>query len=184
VSGHLLSGKVVILDRDGTIVIDREYLSDPAELEFMPRAVDGLRALHELGYRLVVVTNQSGVGRGLYSEHRLHEIHDRLTDMMRLAGAPLAGIYYCPHAPEAGCACRKPATGLLIKAASELNFEPASAITIGDKFSDVEFGRRAGTTTILLSSKGSPTGSAVAPDFVVENLWEAARAINALGGRR
>jgi D-glycero-D-manno-heptose 1,7-bisphosphate phosphatase len=180
VSTRTSSNKVVVLDRDGTIVIDREYLSDPAGLEFMPGAAEGLRELHELGYRLVIATNQSGVGRGMYSLDRLHEIHGRLTDMVRAAGAPLAGIYYCPHAPEAGCSCRKPATGLLIQAAADLGFEPSSAIVIGDKLTDIEFGQRAGATTILLSTRGLPDGATVEPNFIVGNLLEAARTIHDL----
>lgn len=175
------SGKVVVLDRDGTIVVDRKYLADPAGLEFMPGAIDGLRDLHEHGYRLVVITNQSGVARGLFSEGRLHEIHDKLVNMMQSAGAPLAGIYYCPHTPEACCTCRKPATGMMDKASTELGFDPSSAITIGDKPSDIEFGRRAGTRTILLSPPGEPHPSpAVVPDFIAPNLCEAAVVIRGL----
>ena len=174
------SNKMVVLDRDGTIVIDREYLSDPAGLEFMPGAAEGLRALHELGYRLIIVTNQSGVGRGMYSLDRLHEIHGRLTDMVRSAGARLAGIYFCPHTPEDRCSCRKPATGLLIQAASELGFEPSATIVVGDKLTDIEFGQRAGATTILLSPKGAPEDATVVPDFIVRNLLEAAQTIHDL----
>jgi D-glycero-D-manno-heptose 1,7-bisphosphate phosphatase len=92
----------------------------------------------------------------------------------------LAGIYYCPHAPEAHCACRKPATGLLLQAASEQGFEPSSAIVIGDKPSDIEFGQRAGAMTILLSAEDALEPAAVAPDFTARNLWEAAQQISAL----
>lgn len=182
------SDRVVVLDRDGTIVIDRGYLGDPAGLEFLPAAAEGLRSLHRSGYRLVVVTNQSGVGRGFFSLDRLHEIHRRLTDMVLGAGSALAGIYYCPHLPEDGCPCRKPATGLLTRAAAELGFEPRAAIVIGDKPTDIEFGRRAGATTMLLSPTGAP-GAAGAPaagrtvaDFVVPDLEDAARRIHGLHG--
>jgi D-glycero-D-manno-heptose 1,7-bisphosphate phosphatase len=174
------SNKVVVLDRDGTIVIDRGYLDDPAGLEFLPGAVDSLRRLNDMGYRLVIVTNQSGVGRGMFSVDRLGEIHDRLAEMMRSAGVRLEGIYYCPHTPDAGCSCRKPATGLLFQAASELGFEPSAAIVIGDKMSDVEFGSRAGATTILLSADGVPTGAAVIPDFVATDMTQAAQMIYGL----
>jgi D-glycero-D-manno-heptose 1,7-bisphosphate phosphatase len=179
------SNKVVVLDRDGTLVIDREYLSDPAGLEFMPGAAEGLRQFHDLGYRLVVATNQSGIGRGFFSEDQLHAVHERLDAMVRAAGAQLAGIYYCPHAPDAGCSCRKPETGLLLRAARELGFEPSAAIVIGDKPSDVEFGQRAGATTILLAAERKPTlratprGSArtADPDFIVRDFLQAAQTI-------
>jgi len=176
----LFPNKVVVLDRDGTIVIDREYLSDPAGLEFMPGAAESLRRLHELGFRLVIATNQSGVGRGLYTLDQLHRIHERLHDMVQSAGAALAGIYYCPHAPGDGCSCRKPAPGLLVQAASELGFDPSAAIVVGDKLSDVEFGRRAGATTILLSSHRLPKGAPVVPNHIVQNLMEAAQTIHDL----
>jgi len=165
----------VVLDRDGTIVIDRDYLDDPAQLEFLPRAAQGLRLLHERGHRLVVVTNQSAVGRGWLSLERLREINARFIAMVESAGAKIAGLYYCPHRPEENCACRKPRTRLLEDAAAELGFEPASAVVIGDKSSDVEFGRRAGALTMLVSANGlTREGEPSRADYVVADLMEAA----------
>lgn len=169
--------KVVVLDRDGTVVVDRHYLSEPAGLELLPGAAEGLRQLYECGYKLVVITNQSGVGRGLFSLQRLREIHDRFREMVSVVGARLEEIYYCPHIPEDECACRKPRIGLLMRAASELHFNPANTIVVGDKVSDVEFGRRAGATTILIAPKQSNTHSELAPDFVCADLVGAARTI-------
>jgi len=176
-SQRRISDRVVVLDRDGTIVVDRNYLDDPAALEFEPGAVDGLRSLYAQGYRLVVVTNQSGIGRGLFSEQRLHEIHDRLCVMAESVGVRLEGIYYCPHTPEDGCQCRKPSIALLNQAAAELRFDPSSAVVIGDKLSDVEFGRRASATTILIAKKMPEIDSAVKPDYVVSNLIQAGQII-------
>jgi D-glycero-D-manno-heptose 1,7-bisphosphate phosphatase len=178
--GLKTSEKVVILDRDGTIIVDRNYLSDPAGLELLPGAAEGLRWLYEHGYRLVVITNQSGVGRGMFSVQRLHDIHDRFRDMVSEAGARLENIYYCPHAPDAGCVCRKPRLGLLWRAASELQFNPSAAIVIGDKSIDIEFGRRAGATTILIAGKTPADSAEAAPDFVAADLSEAARTIERL----
>jgi D-glycero-D-manno-heptose 1,7-bisphosphate phosphatase len=172
--------RVVILDRDGTVVADRHYLSDPADLKLLPGAAEGLRWLYEHGYRLVVITNQSGVGRGFFSLERLLEIHDRFRDMVSGAGAELEEIYFCPHKPEDHCECRKPRLGLLMRAASELHFNPANAIVIGDKMSDVEFGRRAGATTILIAPDQSDTFGELAPNFVTANLIDAARTIERL----
>lgn len=166
--------RVVILDRDGTIVVDRHYLDDPAGLELLPFAAEGLRWFSDHGYRLVVITNQSAVGRGLLSLERLEEIHARFRDMVAAAGSRLEQIYYCPHSPDADCACRKPRPGLMMRAASELRFDPAAAIVIGDKASDVEFGRRVGATAILIDSALHRIESEPAPDFVAANLAEAA----------
>jgi D-glycero-D-manno-heptose 1,7-bisphosphate phosphatase len=169
--------KVVILDRDGTIVIDRHYLSDPAGLEFLPGAADGLRSLYESGHRLVVITNQSGVGRGLFSLERLQAMNARLREMVLESGARLEGIYFCPHRPEDGCDCRKPATRLLLDAASELRFNPADAVVIGDKDSDIEFGSRAGALTMLVSPGELAKRAA---DYVVRDLREAATILRTL----
>jgi D-glycero-D-manno-heptose 1,7-bisphosphate phosphatase len=175
--------KVVILDRDGTVVVDRHYLSEPDGLELLPGAAEGLRQLYERGYKLIVITNQSGVGRGLFSLQRLCEIHDRLREMVSAVGARLEEIYFCPHIPEDECVCRKPRLGLLTRAASELNFSPANAIVIGDKMSDIEFGRRAGATTILIAPEQPEQSNAsgeLAPNFVTTDLVDAARIIERL----
>ncbi len=171
------SGRVVILDRDGTLVIDRGYLDDPSGLEFCPGATDGLRLLHAHGCRLVVITNQSGVGRGFFSQERLDAMNVRLRGMVEEAGAYLEGVYACPHAPEAGCFCRKPGLGLMTRAASELGFVPSASIVIGDKESDVEFGRRAGARTILIAEAGRNTHLRSRADVISPNILEAARAV-------
>lgn len=172
--------RVVILDRDGTIVVDRNYLSDPAGLEFETRAGEGLRSMYERGYRLVVITNQSGIGRGLFSHQRLQEIHDRLRQMVESIGARLEAIYYCPHAPDDGCDCRKPRTALFRQAASDLGFDASSAVVIGDKMTDVEFGHRAGAGTILVGANSPDPLWEIRPDFVAADLIEAAGLIEDL----
>ena len=169
--------KVIILDRDGTIVVDRNYLSDPADLEFEVGAAEGLRSMYERGYRLVVITNQSGVGRGLFSLERLEEIHDRLRQMAESIGVRFERIYYCPHAPDAGCVCRKPQIGLLEQAASELGFDLSSAVVIGDKMSDVESGHRAGATTVFVAANSPRLPAGPSPDFIVRDLVQAAEVI-------
>lgn len=171
------ANKVVILDRDGTLVVDRPYQHDPDALEFEAGAAEGVRWLHMRGYRLVVITNQSGIGRGLFSAASLEAVHARLQQMVGAAGADLAAIYYCPHAPEAGCACRKPEQALMQRASAELGFDPRGAIVIGDKNSDVEFGRRAGAMSVLLAAAGSEAASHSHADAIVPNLLAAARLI-------
>jgi D-glycero-D-manno-heptose 1,7-bisphosphate phosphatase len=172
--------RTVILDRDGTIVVDRDYLDDPAQLQFLPGALEGLRLLRERGHRLVVVTNQSGVGRGRFPLARVAEVHARLGHLLREAGAAIDGIYYCPHRPEDRCECRKPKPALVLQAAAELGFEPAASVVIGDKSSDIELGRNLGATTMLVSATGRTSdGTPAAPDYVVRDLLEAARLLEA-----
>ena len=171
---------MIVLDRDGTIVVDRNYLTDPDVLEFLPGAAQGLRRLHQRGHRLVIVSNQSGVGRGLLSLQRLEQINARLTQMVRQAGAELAGAYFCPHRPEEDCDCRKPKTQLLLQAARELAFDPADTIVIGDKSSDVELGRRVGALTILIASDRKEIAAAADADYVVTDLNAAAELIERL----
>jgi D-glycero-D-manno-heptose 1,7-bisphosphate phosphatase len=173
-----MNDKVVILDRDGTLVVDRGYLDDPAGLEFLPGAAEGLRILYSRGYRLVVITNQSGVGRGLFPIERVYSMSARLERMVEDAGARLERIYFCPHAPDDGCDCRKPGLRLMTQAAAELGFDPASAIVIGDKESDIEFGRRSGAVTMLLGKSESRPSTSTTPDYVVANLKEAADIIS------
>lgn len=176
-NGPDVSDKVVILDRDGTVVVDRGYLDDPAGLEFKPEAAAGLQFLYSHGYRLIVITNQSGVGRGFFTLECVEAMNARLKVMVEDAGARLEGIYFCPHAPGAACACRKPALGLLTQAASDLGFKPSSAIVIGDKESDIEFGRRAGAMTILIAADAQAPNVLTRADVVATNLIEAARAV-------
>jgi D-glycero-D-manno-heptose 1,7-bisphosphate phosphatase len=174
---------VVALDRDGTLNVERHYLADPAHVELIDGAAEGLRHLRDLGLELLVVTNQSGVGRGYFTEQMLGRIHDRLRECLDAEGVELSGIYVCPHVPADGCPCRKPGTALLERAARERTFDPREAFVIGDKASDVEMGRRAGATTFLVRTGYGESVAAsgdVGADFIVEDLREAARVIEGL----
>jgi D-glycero-D-manno-heptose 1,7-bisphosphate phosphatase len=173
VASRQATDKVIILDRDGTIVVDRHYLSDPEELEFEQEAAIGLRKMRDLGFRLVIITNQSGIARGFFSLSRLDEIHAKLKQMLSSIGIALAGIYFCPHAPDDACDCRKPQLRLMRQASEDLGFDMSQAIVIGDKESDVEFGRLAGAVTMLIA-KPAGTVSTTAADYIVANLNEAA----------
>jgi D-glycero-D-manno-heptose 1,7-bisphosphate phosphatase len=177
--------RALILDRDGTLVIDRHYLDDPAQLCFLPGALAGLRVLTERGHPIVVVTNQSGVGRGLFTLERMQEINDRLIAMAAAGGARIDAVYSCPHDPAVDCECRKPKARLVLEAAQRFGFDPASSIVIGDKSTDVELGRRLGATTMLISTDGRAADDGwVEPDYIVRDLLEAARIIDAPGRLR
>lgn len=172
-----MTGRAALLDRDGTIIVERHYLSDPDQVELLPGAAEGLRTLRELGYALVVVTNQSGLSRGYFDWPRLDAIHARLRELLSLQGVQLDAIYVCSHLPDANCACRKPAPGLFEQAAADFGFGPASAIVIGDKACDVDLGRAVGATSFLvLTGYGAEAAKdpRVRPDHVVGDLREVA----------
>lgn len=178
-----MSKRFVALDRDGTIIKECHYLSDPNLVELLPGAADGLRHLRRLGLGLVVITNQSGLGRGYFDEARLTLIHQRFTDLLRQEGVELDGIYVCPHTPEDGCSCRKPRPGLVQAAAQELDFEPQTCFVIGDNVGDIGLGQRVAAITFLVrTGYGSQVAAAgaVNPDYIVNNLAEAAEVIEAL----
>ena len=145
-----LAPEAVILDRDGTLIEERHYLSDPAQVRVLDGVADALRAFEALGLQLVVVTNQSGIGRGLLDETRLGEIHGRMRRLLEDDGALLGPIYHCPHLPAAECGCRKPRPGLVQQAARELTFDPRACVVIGDKACDVQLGQALGARSILV----------------------------------
>jgi D-glycero-D-manno-heptose 1,7-bisphosphate phosphatase len=151
--------KAVFLDRDGTIVEDIGYLNSPEQLKFIPGSIEAIKKLNEAGYKVVVITNQAGVARGLITEDMLQTIDKTLHKWILNGGAHLDGIYYCPHHPDHGvypykqvCECRKPHPGLLKRAHRDLEIDLARSFMIGDKATDVEAGKRAGTKTVFVRS--------------------------------
>lgn len=159
------------LDRDGVVNLDRGYVHRREDFDFVPGVLDGARRLHALGYALVVVTNQSGIGRGLYTERDFDALSGWMSERFAEAGAPLAGVYHCPHHPTeatgrylTACACRKPAPGLLMRAAQELGLDLAASALFGDRASDLEAGRAAGVPIrVLLATDGTGAPAPVAP---------------------
>jgi len=167
----------VILDRDGTLNVERHYLSDPDGVELLPGVPEGLAKLRSLGFGLIVVTNQSALARGYVDRQRLQAIHQRLTDLLTARGVTLDGIYFCPHMPDAGCACRKPGVGLVRQAEAELDFDSRKAFVVGDNVVDVELGKALGVPAVLvLTGYGRQVleEGKVHPDFCAEDLAAAA----------
>jgi histidinol-phosphate phosphatase family protein len=143
---------VVFLDRDGTIIVERHYLSNPAGVELEVGVPEGLRRLSEAGYTLVVISNQSGVGRGKFGIEAAHAVNDRVAELLSAEGIIIAGWYMCPHHPNEGCNCRKPAAALAYQAARDLDLDLAHSFVIGDKRSDVEFAKAFDSMGILVTT--------------------------------
>jgi len=183
----LINHPTVFLDKDGTIIEDVPYNVDPSLMRFTSGAAEGLRMLHRSGYLLIVITNQSGVARGLFVEESLREVERQLKDMLAEINVPLTGFYYCPHHPEGTvpayaiqCSCRKPAHDLVIRAAYDHRVDLARSWFVGDNLNDVEVGRRAGCCTVLIKG-GHEIKSHVStlrtPHYIASDLAEAARVI-------
>jgi len=156
--------RAAFLDRDGTLIDELGYLADPDGLRLLPGAAEGVRLFNQAGWRTIVVTNQSGIARGLFGEDDLARVHARLEAELARAGARLDAILHCPHHPSEGsapwrraCACRKPAPGLLLEGAAQLGVQLERSWAIGDSRRDVEAGRRAGVqgTILVLTGKGA-----------------------------
>lgn len=172
--------RAAFLDRDGTLIHEAGYLADPADLRLYPGVAAALARLRAAGFALVVISNQAGVGRGYFPLARVHAVMAELRRRLRAAGVELDAIHFCPHAPDAGCACRKPGTELLERAAEDLGLTLRHSVMIGDKGIDVEAGRRAGCLTVLVETgygREERAGLAAAgtlPDHVAADLAAAA----------
>jgi D-glycero-D-manno-heptose 1,7-bisphosphate phosphatase len=165
---------VALLDRDGTIIVDKVYLKDPNGIDFAPGALEGMRLLRDAGFALVLITNQSGIARGYFDEGTLTAVHDRLEAMLAAEGLALAAIEYCPHGPNDGCACRKPEPGMIRAAMKKLGFGPDRAVMIGDSDADMGAAEAAGLPGIRIRPDGA---DGAARDF----LEAAKRALAVVG---
>ena len=143
--------RAVFLDRDGTLIDDVGYIADAEEVRLVPGAAEALRALREAGFRLVVVSNQSGLGRGLVTQEQADAVHERFVRELESAGAGIDAAYYCPHAPQDDCDCRKPKPGMLLDAARDLGLDLERSFMVGNSEVDVGAGEAAGTRSILLA---------------------------------
>jgi D-glycero-D-manno-heptose 1,7-bisphosphate phosphatase len=151
VGTHYVTRRFALVDRDGTINEERGHLRDPDAVALIPGAAAALvRLRDELGMGIVVVTNQADVGRGILSVDDLERINARLLSLLVSEGATVEAIEVCPHRPDEGCVCRKPAAGMALRAAARLGFDPADSVVIGDHASDMGMGRAIGATTVLV----------------------------------
>ena len=165
--------KAAFLDRDDTIIVDIPYLDNPDRITLLPNAVEGLKEMMARGYTLILITNQSGIGRGYFTEETLAKINGRLCEILEQHGVTLARIYYCPHAPEAKCSCRKPATGMLEQACNDFSIDLKNSVMIGDGKGDIGLAQNFGITGIQVTNgKKDPIPGATR---VCQDLLEAAR---------
>jgi len=183
------NGRAVFFDRDGTLNEEIGHVRNAEDFRVYPFAARAVRLVNEAGLRAVVVTNQSGIGRGLISESLVRRVNRQLTRQVAMGGGRLDAIYYCPHHPEASverfrvvCGCRKPAPGLLEAAAKEFGVDLARSFVIGDRFVDILAGRRVGARSILVLTgvgrqelQDEEASGLAQPDHVAENAYQAVR---------
>jgi len=181
------SDKAVFLDRDGTINEEMGYINHIDRFILLPRTAEAIRMINSHGFKAVVVTNQSGVARGIFPELLVKEVHRKMEDLLRADGAHIDGVYYCPHHPDFGppeyrkrCTCRKPATGMIERACHDLGLDPKKSYMVGDRITDLEFADKIGAKGILVLT-GFGKGEVAYGDgrwrekahFIARDLYEA-----------
>jgi D-glycero-D-manno-heptose 1,7-bisphosphate phosphatase len=173
--------KAVFLDRDGTLNVNTGYVGDPRKVRLVPHAAEGVRALVDAGFAAVVVSNQSGIARGFFSEADADAVDARVRELLAASGATISAMYRCPHLPGETCDCRKPKPGMLLRAAADLRIDLTQSWIVGDRLLDVEAGRAAGCRAVVVP--GVPPHqppedfSAAMPEYFARDLGDAARFI-------
>ena len=174
--------RAVFLDRDGTIIEEVGYLDRPERVELFPWTIDAIRVLNRAGLAVVLVSNQSGVARGFFTEDVVDAVHQRMADLLAEGGARIDAYYYCPHHPDGKvplfaqkCDCRKPGRGLVDRAEQEFGIEPARSFVVGDRWLDIALGRAVGAQSVLVrtgygASEEQKRPADLAADAVVDNL--------------
>ena len=175
-----MTSAAVFLDRDGVVNVDSGYVGDWDSFVFLPGVIEAMRALCDAGYALVIVTNQSGIGRGFYTEEDFHALTERMCNELSRHGVSIAGVYFCPHLPEAAlpqyrktCDCRKPKPGLIHRALEELDIDLTRSAMVGDKSSDMQAALAAGIPQRYQVVSGEPYENCIA----VSGLPDACRAL-------
>lgn len=172
--------RFVLLDRDGTVIKHKHHLTDIQDVELILKSANAIKKLKELGLGIIIMTNQSVVGRGLVSLSGLKAIHTKILHLLAEKGAHIDGIYFCPHKPEDNCSCRKPKFGLVEKAINDHHFDPKLCFVVGDNKGDIELGINIRATTILVKTGyGAKVlgETLITPDFIANNLYSAAKVI-------
>lgn len=175
----LESNKAVFLDRDGVIIAEKDFIVDVDKLEFIPGSLSALKRI-PADYLKIIISNQSGVGRGYFSVEQVEAFNEAMIAEMKKSSVSVDGIYYCPHRSEDNCNCRKPKTGLFERARQQFNINFAESWMIGDKRSDIQSGKNIGAKTVLVLTgyAGKDRGyEDIVADYTVDNLYEAVEII-------
>lgn len=179
--------KAIIFDRDGTLIVDKIYLNDPEQVEFLPHTFEALNLLKEAGYVFCVATNQSGVPRGLVQLENLHLIHKKMQQILEAQGLEILSFHYAPYMTDSDHPMRKPNPGMLFEAQKKWGFELADSWMVGDRLSDVEAGHRAGCRSVWLTNEATLSGprsgedsTTREPEVIASTLLEACHKILAL----
>lgn len=184
---HPPGRRAVFVDRDGTIIREREYLADPEGVELLPEAARGLAALHAAGFAVVIVTNQSGIARGYFTERSYEAVQGEVVARLARLGVPVLDSYHCPHHPDftGPCDCRKPATGLFERAARDHDLDLGASVFIGDRLRDVAPAHRFGALAVLVRTGYGGEEAGAAPDWVhvADDMAGAAGTVLAASGR-
>lgn len=169
-----MANRAVFIDRDGTMARDVSYCCRPEDFDLFPATAKAIKLLSEHGFKVIVITNQSGVARGYFSEETLAEIHRKMETELAKEGIRVDGIYYCPHHPDDNCQCRKPKPGLVLQAAEDHDIDLERSFVIGDMPLDVAMGKAVHCRTVLIAITEDQC-SGPSPDHVASDLYEAAR---------
>ncbi|GAG34329.1 unnamed protein product, partial [marine sediment metagenome] len=172
-----MANRAVFLDRDGTMAKDVPYCRRPEDFEFLSNTAKAVRLLNEHGFKVIVVTNQSGIARGYFTEETLTEIHQKMKEELAMEGAKVDGIYYCPHHPNDNCDCRKPKPKLVFQAAKEHDIDLEHSFVVGDLQMDIDLGKAVGCRSILIGNSPLADEKKAMPDAIAIDLLEAAHTI-------
>ncbi|MCE2400622.1 D-glycero-beta-D-manno-heptose 1,7-bisphosphate 7-phosphatase [Candidatus Poribacteria bacterium] len=181
--------KTIFLDRDGVInrnPPDWGYVCNWTDFTFLPNALEAIRDITQRGFRIFVATNQAGIGRGIFTEQQLTDIHRKMLNEIEDAGGLIENIYYCPHHPDAGCECRKPKPGMLLRAVHEYDVDMSNSFFVGDSITDIQAARNAGASPILVLTghgrdsydhyiNSDSNDKTHKPDKIFTNLYTASR---------
>lgn len=175
-----MANKAVFLDRDGTMAKDVYYCSRPEDFQLFPNTPKAVKLLNEHDFKVIVITNQSGIARGYFTRETLAKIHRKMKKELAKEGAWVDAIYHCPHHPDDNCNCRKPKPKLVLQAAKDFDIDLRCSFVVGDLQMDVELGSAVGCQTVLVGT-AALANDGTKPDTVVLNILEAARAILRMG---
>jgi len=172
-----MADRAVFLDRDGTMAEDVSYCRRPEDFRLLPNTARAIKLLNEHGFKVIVVTNQSGIARGYFTEETLAEIHEKMKEELARQGARVDAIYYCPHHPDDNCDCRKPKPGMMLQAVKDYHIDLKRSFVMGDMPSDIAMGKATGCRAILIGNRPPVGGGEAAPEAIARDILEAAYSI-------